>query len=166
MWLAVALLFAWRLQRRIRRLVGRQQLSKVRPWLSALLFPVLILLLLMGALARPMVAAELLGGVAIGVGLAVYSLKRTRFEVTPIGLYYTPNAHVGIALSVLFAARIVYRLLQVGEVGLVRGNPASAMAFAGSPLTLAIFGMLAGYYAAYAVGLLRWRAGVERAPGA
>jgi hypothetical protein len=29
--------------------------------------------------------------------------------------------------------------------------------FARSPLTLGVFGLLAGYYIAYAVGLLRWR---------
>jgi hypothetical protein len=29
-----------------------------------------------------------------------------------------------------------------------------------SPLTLAIFGLLAGYNTAYAIGLLRWRRGV------
>lgn len=162
MWVAIALLFAWRIQRRIRRLVGRQRLRRFRPWLSATLFPLLVALLLLGSLPRPMVAGGLLGGVVLGVGLAFYSYRRTRFEVTPIGLYYTPNAHVGIALSVLFAARIVYRLLQVGGIGLTGIDPDAAMAFGGSPLTLTMFGTLAGYYASYAIGLLRWRASVAR----
>jgi hypothetical protein len=30
--------------------------------------------------------------------------------------------------------------------------------FARSPLTLCVFGLLAGYYIAYAIGLVRWRA--------
>ena len=34
--------------------------------------------------------------------------------------------------------------------------------FAASPLTLGIFGLLAGYYVTYAIGLVRWRLGVER----
>jgi hypothetical protein len=32
--------------------------------------------------------------------------------------------------------------------------------FARTPLTLAVFGVLAGYCIAYAIGLARWRAGV------
>jgi hypothetical protein len=35
--------------------------------------------------------------------------------------------------------------------------------FARSPLTLAIFGLLAGYYVAYAIGLVRWRSRVMAA---
>jgi hypothetical protein len=38
----------------------------------------------------------------------------------------------------------------------ISAGPAAA-AFARSPLTLAVFGLLAGYYIAYAVGLLHWR---------
>jgi hypothetical protein len=35
--------------------------------------------------------------------------------------------------------------------------------FARSLLTLAVFGLLAGYYIRYAIGLVRWRFGVLRA---
>jgi len=38
------------------------------------------------------------------------------------------------------------------------GEPPMSDNFTRSPLTLAIFGLLAGYYKAYAIGLLRWRA--------
>ena len=41
--------------------------------------------------------------------------------------------------------------------------PHGADDFARSPLTLAVFGLLAGYYISYAVGLVRWRFGVLRA---
>ena len=36
--------------------------------------------------------------------------------------------------------------------------------FARTPLTLAVFGVLAGYCIAYAIGLARWRAGVMSTP--
>jgi hypothetical protein len=39
----------------------------------------------------------------------------------------------------------------------------SATEFARSPLTLAVFGLLAGYYIGYAIGLMRWRARVFHA---
>ncbi len=40
------------------------------------------------------------------------------------------------------------------------------MQLGNSPLTLAIFGTLAGYYVTYAIGLLRWRARVALQPPA
>jgi hypothetical protein len=79
----------------------------------------------------------------------------TRFEKTPQGLFYTPNAHLGIALSALLMGRIIYRLAQVyWSSGSAAGADINS---ATTPLTLLIFGTLAGYYVTYAVGLLRWQ---------
>jgi hypothetical protein len=161
----IAGLIAWRKYSRIRRMVGRQRLSRIRPWVTLCLFPLLVVLLLLPALTHPSAALALVVGLAAGVGLGVYGIRVTKFEQTPEGLFYTPNAHLGIALSLLLLARIGYRAVQLYLV------PASVQqgsaAFARSPLTLIIFGTLAGYYMAYAVGLLRWRRRVEvaSAPG-
>ena len=49
------------------------------------------------------------------------------------------------------------------EVVLFGGIKArSPLEFAHSPLTLSIFGLLAGYYIAYAIGLVRWRFAVKK----
>lgn len=87
--------------------------------------------------------------------LGRFGLSKTRFEATPEGLFYTPNVHLGIALSLLFVARIIYRLVEV----YVRDPsvPHGIDDFARSALTLAVFGLLAGYYIIYAIGLVRWR---------
>jgi hypothetical protein len=157
--LAMTPLIAWRLYSRVRRMVGRQKSSAPRHWLTVSLFPLLIVLLGATATLHEGAALTLLGmaaGVACGVGLAIYGLKLTRFEATPEGFFYTPNAHIGIALSALFIGRILYRFVGLYMAGLpVNGSPADG--FVNSPLTLAIFGMLAGYYVAYAAGVLRWR---------
>jgi hypothetical protein len=95
------------------------------------------------------------GGLVAGGVLAVYGLRLTRFERTAQGLFYTPNAYLGVTLSLLLVGRILYRLAEIYSDGLA---PAAASAdFASSPATLAIFGTLAGYYVAYSLGLLRWR---------
>ena len=158
-WFGIAALVVWRLYSRIRRMVGRQRLKRVRPWITVILFPVLLVLLLMGALAHPMSAAALVAGAALGAGLGVYGLRLTKFEETPEGLFYTPSAHLGIALSLLFIVRIGYRLVQY------QMSPESVQpgwsGLAQSPLTTVVFGTLAGYYVAYAIGLLRWRFSVE-----
>ena len=109
-------------------------------------------------LAHPERLWWLAGGLLLGSAVALYGLRRTQFELTPQGLYYTPNAHLGIALSLLFVARIVFRLVEVYVIEPTAAHGATD--FARSPLTLAVFGLLAGYYVAYAIGLARWRANV------
>ena len=100
---------------------------------------------------------SLAGGAALGR----YGLRKTTFEAVPGNLFYTPNAHLGMALSLLFILRIVYRIAEVYVLAPTVGRGASE--FAQSPLTLFVFGLLAGYYISYAVGLALWRAGVLKA---
>jgi membrane protein CcdC involved in cytochrome C biogenesis len=149
-------LIAWRMHARVRRLIGRQKLSPARPWINVVLFPVLVALLALGSHLQPLAAGALAGAVALGVALGVFGLRQTRFEVTAEGLYYTPSAHIGVALSVLVLARIVWRFLVVG--GFPGAAPGAPPGNTLTPLTLALLGTFAGYYFTYAVGLLRWAA--------
>jgi hypothetical protein len=159
--LALLPLLAWRAYARFRRMVGRQRLSRIRPWITLTIFPALVVLLGLGAHAHVERLGWLAAGLALGALLGVFGLSRTRFEPTRQGLFYTPNAHLGIALSLLFIARIVYRLVEVYAID--PGVPHGLDDFARSALTLAVFGLLAGYYIAYAIGLVRWRLRVLRA---
>ena len=156
----IIVLLAWRVYSRIRRMVGRQRLSRARPWITLTVFSLIIVLFTASTLPHPERLAWFIVALACGGALSVYGLRLTNFEVTPQGLFYTPNAHLGIALSVLFAARVVYRLIEIYAFG-TAPQPASPD-FVRSPLTLAIFGLLAGYYIGYAIGLLRWRFAVRR----
>jgi hypothetical protein len=151
---AIVALVAWRLYSRFRRMVGRQ---RYRPWRTAItliLFPVIVLLVGVGASAHTLALEALAGGLATGIALGVVGLRLTRYEATPLGRYYTPNAHIGIALSLLFAARIVWRAIELRSAG--ADFSAHAPDFARSALTLLVFGVLAGYYITYAAGLVRW----------
>src|SRR5262245_50583158 len=152
--LGMGALVAWRLYRRSRKLIMRQHFSLRRSRLSLIFFPLLMLLLLVTSWAHPLGIAAEIGGVLIGVGLAVYGLRHTKYENTAEGLYYTPNAHIGIALSLLLAGRVAYRFFQMYVSTSAFAQPPQD--FARSPLTLLIFGTTAGYYAWYALGLIRW----------
>jgi hypothetical protein len=158
--LALSPLIVWRIYKRVRRMIGRQRLSAVRPWITVCFFPPIVVLLLLASVSHVNAVASLLAGVIMGSLLGVYGRRLTTFERTPQGLFYTPNAHLGIALSLLFIGRILYRLIELYLVGFVSAAPPND--FGLTPLTLAIFGTLAGYYVTYAFGLLRWRRGVER----
>lgn len=155
----IAALVMWRIYRRVRRMVGRQRLSSVRPWLTVTFFPLLVALLLHGAVRYPAAALGLVCGALVGVALGWYGIRVTKFERTSLGLFYTPNAHLGIALSLLLLGRLVFRAIELySAAGSFSGSfHTDSGSFARSPLTLLIFGSLAGYYVSYAAGLLRWK---------
>jgi len=158
----VVALVAWRVYSRVRRVIGRQRLSAVRPWITVVVFPLIAVLVLLTSLVHPMTGLALLAGAVVGTGLGIYGTRLTRFEVTPAGLFYTPNAHLGVALSLLLVLRLGYRFVTLQMNG--QNLDPQSMQLGSSPLTMAIFGTLAGYYVTYAIGLLRWRAQVSRLP--
>jgi hypothetical protein len=162
--LALLPLIGWRMYARVRRMIGRQRLSRVRPWITLVVFPLLLGLLALSAHAQPHKLVWLALGLVLGGALGVFGLKRTRFEPTPEGLFYTPDARLAIGLSILFIGRITWRLIQLAVSGPV--PPDQGTQFALSPFTLGPVGLFAGYYIAYAIGLVRWRMRVLRARAA
>lgn len=151
--LAFLALVAWRIYARVRRSIGRQVLSPKRAWVTGLLVPVLLALVL--ATGRPditdLVAA--LVGVVAGCGLGAIALHFTHFEVSDGGVFYTPNPYIGMTLTLLLLVRIGYRFLGGGFVIPAAGAHAPPPAL--TPTTLLIFGALAGYSTTHAVGLIR-----------
>jgi hypothetical protein len=158
----IGLLVTWRLYARIKRLMTRQRSRLWRHWVAAIFFPLVLLMLGLLAMRSPVALASLAGGIAAGAGLAVWGIRLTRFESTESGYFFTPNARIGIALTALLVLRLGYRFATVGLSGM--GDAAGAQVFTRSPLTLAVVGLAMGYYASYAVGLLRWR--ISAAAGA
>jgi len=155
MLLLFAPLIGWRVYTRFRRLVGRQRFSEVRLQTTLVIYSVFVVTLCVVGWPHPARLGWLAGGIVLGCLLGIFGLKRTRFEPTPNGLFYTPQAHLGIALSLVFIARIIYRLVEVHAFKpAVHREP---NIFAITPLTLSVFGLLAGYYVTYAIGLIRWR---------
>jgi len=153
--LVMSPLIGWRLYSRIRRMVGRQRSTAVRPWITVIAFPIILSLIAIASMAHPAALGALLGGIIAGIALGIYGLKLTKFEKTEEGLFYTPNAHLGIALSLLLIGRLIYRIVQVSAI-------ATANSFGSSPMTLAILGTLGGYYVTYAIGHLIWRSKANR----
>jgi hypothetical protein len=153
----LVLFIAWRLYSRIKRLVGRQVSRAWRHWTTIVIFPVFLAIFAVTAMTHLEAEAALAVGVAVGVGLGIWALRKTKFEVTPRGYFYTPNAHIGIALTVLLVARIGYRYYEVMTMTAEQAQT-HMQDFGRSPLTLVVFGTLAAYYITYAAGILRWRA--------
>lgn len=151
---AIGAFILWRIVSRIRRMVGRQKYSGVRAMITVCIFPVLIALVMFGAMRHEGSVLIMLGGMAVGIGLGMYGHRLTKFEHSPAGKFYTPNAHLGIALSLLLLGRIAWRMGTLYFT--TQSFTAPPGDFYGSSLTLFLFGMLAAYYITYAIGLLRW----------
>lgn len=157
-----AVLFAFLMYRRFRRLFGRQRVQPARlKFRIAVLLDVAAMLLLRGSLGAQgglAVAAGIGGGIALGL----FGLRLTTFETTPQGRFYTPHGGIGLLLSALLLGRLAYRLVVVWPLmhgaRMAGANPLAS--FERSPLTLAIFALLIGYYVTYCIGILL-RAGSE-----
>jgi hypothetical protein len=108
-------------------------------------------MLIFGSLALPKLLLGISSGVALGVGLGFLGLRLTKFETTEAGHFYTPNTSIGVGLSLLFVGRIIYRFWVLSNVAAEKGQPQPQLFQ--SPLTLLIFGLIAGYYIVYYIGL-------------
>jgi hypothetical protein len=142
--------------RRFRRSFGRQPL---RPGRMGVRLGILVLLgcsLIPVALkSGQFLAADLLG-LAAGAALGIWGADRTRYLTVAGQLHYVPHTYTGIAVSLLFIGRLVYRLVQIYGGNGTAGSPDTALAGPGmaspmmqSPLTVGLVAAVVGYYVSY-----------------
>jgi hypothetical protein len=142
--------FVWGIYRRIRRNIGRQPLRPRRSIVSIAILSLISLLIIGTSFQNPRLLLGMGGGILLGALLGLLGLRLTKFQTTEAGHFYTPNTHIGVALSILFIGRMIYRM------PILLGAPAEPnhpQAFQ-SPLTLFILGLTVGYYLVYQTGLL------------
>lgn len=143
--------------RRVRRTFGPQLVRAGR--LQFRLGVLAVIGVLMVAVSVPNVEllGALVGGVACGVALGYLGLRHTKFEITAQGRYYTPHTYIGLLVSALFVGRLLFRTLAVYPSMQAAGysNQDALATYHKSPLTLAILGVLIGYYVLYSLGVLR-----------
>jgi hypothetical protein len=143
-------LIAWSLYRRVRRNIGRQPLRPVRSIFSIVIFLAVSVLLFSVSLAVPKMLFGIGGGLLLGALLGIVGLRLTKFETTEAGHFYTPDMRIGIGLSLLFVGRMLYRFWILRNVSSTTSQPQLFQ----SPLTFFCFGLIAGYYIVYHIGIL------------
>jgi hypothetical protein len=149
----VAPLVLWRVYSRIRRLTTRQRSKTWRHRTTLVFFPLLLLMLAALSLrTAPIALAGMGAGLAVGVILGRIGARGTKFEQVGGDYYFTPHAPIGMLVAALFIGRMGYRAYEYYALGSIAHHE-----FVTSPLTLCIFGVLAGYYMTFAAGLLAWR---------
>jgi hypothetical protein len=170
----LAALVVFGVYRRFRRNFGRQLLRPARMTARILLLAVIGCCLLPMALRSAQFLSAELAGAALGVGMAFWGAERTRFQMYEGRLHYVPHTYTGIAVSLLFLGRLVFRFVQVyaGYHATADHMQAAAVAplanaaypsqaflpaaMVRSPLTLGIFFVLVGYYVCY-YSLVLWK---------
>ena len=147
-------LLLWRVYSRLQRNVGRQAFKSSG---LAVGFSAFILLSLVFGAVSVGHQKLMLGyacGFVPGVALGFWALHLTRFEVTSEGRFYTPNTHIGVALTLVLIGRIIYRM----AVLYLHASPTGGMPppVGSSALTFAAFELLAGYYIVFNGGVMRY----------
>lgn len=136
---------------RIKRLTTRQRSKMWRHRTTLVFFPLLaVALAIVGIMTNPIAIVGLSTGLVLGVVLGYIAIGKTRFEQEGDAFYFIPHAPIGALVAVLFIGRMAWRGYEF-----YTGDKSQNMT--ASPLTLCIFGVLAGYYISYAYGLLVWR---------
>lgn len=156
----IATLIAWRLYIRTRRSFGRQRVSEGRMWVRigilTALTVVVVTLAIIGPAPDLTVLEGLIAGICGGAALGYLGLRHTKFEITSEGRFYTPHTYIGLIVTAIFVGRLLYRYLSVydGTLPASTGGGGLAATFHG-PFTLAVFGIVVGYYVLYYLGVLQ-----------
>ena len=145
------------LYRRFRRNFGKQ---KLRP--GYLIFRMVLLcvvgaLLLIPTFFSTELAVVTIIGAAIGVGLALWAAKHTRFLRQDGVLYYIPHTYAGVVVTALFVGCIAYRVFVNAQPHTAiatdwnpgMGDMSMMNAFYHNPVTRLVFFILIGYYVYY-----------------
>jgi hypothetical protein len=150
---ALAPLAAWRVMSRIRRLTTRQRSKTWRHRTTLVFFPLLLTLLAwLAATTNPVALAGMAAGLIAGAVVGFIAIRKTRFEQVGDAFYFTPYAPIGKAMAALLFARMGWRAFEWIVL-----DAADHRAFVASTPTMLVFGILAGYYISFALGLLAWR---------
>ena len=146
------------LYRRFRRNFGRQKLRPGYLIFRMVLLCVVGVLLLIPTFFSTELAVVTIVGVAIGVGLALWAAKHTRFLREDGVLYYLPHTYAGMVVSALFLGRIIYRFVVVSQSqysvatmdpNMGPGGLGGYSSIYHNPVTRLVFFILIGYYVYY-----------------
>jgi hypothetical protein len=151
----VLALIVWR---RVRTQFGAQPIRRNKMTARIVIFAVLGGLVAVASLHDMRLLGGLGGGLVAGAALGLLGLQLTRFQVDPVkGDCYVPNPYIGSLITALFLGRLLYRFAMLSpqmQDATGATPPIHGPDIGQSPLTVAIFGLLVGYYICYFAGLL------------
>jgi hypothetical protein len=143
--------------RRVRRNFGKQKLNRGYMVFRMVLLCVVGVLLLIPTFFSQELAVMTLVGTGVGIGLAIWAAKHTRFLNEDSRLYYIPHSYTGMVVTALFVGRIAYRVFVMAQPHAVittdyqpgMGDFSYLSGLYHNPWTRLVFFILIGYYMYY-----------------
>src|SRR5260370_30156347 len=148
--LAVLLIY-----RRFRRSFGPQPVRPVRMWIRIAVLILLGCSLIPYALKSGQFLFAEFAGALGGMALGFWGARHTRYATYEGRLHYVPHTYTGVAVSLLFIGRMVYRVVEwYWQNGTVQGVAAASPGIAPpsmmrNPSTVGLIFAVAGYYICY-----------------
>jgi cytochrome b561 len=155
-------LLVWRIYQRLKTQMARQRSILSRHYTGLLVFAALVLVPVTELGERPFSLAALAAGAIAGIALGAYGLRRTRFEDSSEGYFFTPPSRMGILVAMLLVARVLYLGI---EIYMNQGSSQPNPRFSDSPVTMFCVGLTGAYFATFSAGLMRWRQRLRKAMG-
>ncbi|MDP9013370.1 MAG: hypothetical protein M3O41_12065 [Pseudomonadota bacterium] len=157
----VAVLAVLVIYRRFRRSFGRQPMRPVRMGVRIAILAMLACSLLPAALKSGQFLASEVAGIVAGTALGMWGARHTRYLTYQGQLHYVPHTYTGVAVSLLFVGRLVYRLVELYSLRGASGRMARTEDFAApsmvsSPFTVGLLFVVIGYYVCY-YSMVLWR---------
>jgi phosphate/sulfate permease len=150
----------WRIYQRLKSQMTRQRSIMSRHYTGLLVFGAMVLVVLTQLLDRPLSLAALALGAIAGLGLGIHGVRKTRFEDTPEGYYFTPPMRQGILVAMLLVARVIYLGI---EIYMNQGSSRPTPRFSDSEATMFCVGLTGAYFATFSASLMRWRQRLHKA---
>jgi hypothetical protein len=156
-WLTMAIsvpLTGFLVYRRFKRTFGKQPIKRRSMIGRSVVLSFIALVLVVTMPTLPMFAAAA-GGLLFGTLAALYGFKKTVFDITEQGRFYTPDKWVGLAMTSIFLGRMVSRLLVLQQVGAFDPADGPPAQLPRSPLTTGAFWLWSVYYVVFFALVLR-----------
>jgi hypothetical protein len=158
--IALLPLLVWRIYQRLKTRMTRQRSILSRHYTGLLVFAAIVLIPVTEMGERPFSLAALALGAIAGIALGSYGLRRSRFEDTAEGYFFTPPSRMGILVAMLLVARVLYLGI---EIYMNQGSNQPNPRFSDSPVTMFCVGLTGAYFATFSAGLMRWRQRLRKA---
>jgi hypothetical protein len=152
--IALVPVLVWRIYSRIKKQMARQRSIVSRHYTGLLVFGGMLLVPLADLGDNPFSLAALAAGAIGGIALGNYGVRKTRYEDTPEGYFFTPPMRVGVLVAMLLVARVIYLGI---EIYMNQGSTHRNPQFTDSPISMLCLGITAAYFATFSATLLRWR---------
>lgn len=144
----------WRIYSRVKAMLVRTQSELWKHYTVGGVMAAALVVLAVLSIGKWAALGTLVVGASLGAYLGRRQFSLTRLQNRPEGFFYTPDRRLPLLIIMLFVSRLIYRLFEAYLH--MHDGIALDPDFLGSPVTTAVFGLLAGFYLVYCVLLVRW----------